>query len=82
MVSYDMGGTTAKICLIEDFQPKTARYLRDGAIYGSGAGLLCPAGSCAVLGRGCGRAGARWAVVPRESMSGGEPSSSGTEGAT
>ncbi|BAQ50104.1 ATP-hydrolyzing 5-Oxoprolinase (plasmid) [Methylobacterium aquaticum] len=24
-VSYDMGGTTAKICLIEDFQPRTAR---------------------------------------------------------
>ncbi|MBE2275356.1 MAG: hydantoinase/oxoprolinase family protein [Rhodobacteraceae bacterium] len=25
VVSYDMGGTTAKICLIEDFSPKTAR---------------------------------------------------------
>lgn len=25
VVSYDMGGTTAKICLIENFQPKTAR---------------------------------------------------------
>ncbi len=25
VVSYDMGGTTAKICLIEDFTPKTAR---------------------------------------------------------
>lgn len=25
VVSYDMGGTTAKICLIEDYQPKTAR---------------------------------------------------------
>ncbi|MCX7646840.1 MAG: hydantoinase/oxoprolinase family protein [Rhodobacteraceae bacterium] len=25
VVSYDMGGTTAKICLIEDFRPKTAR---------------------------------------------------------
>ena len=25
VVSYDMGGTTAKICLIEDFQPGTAR---------------------------------------------------------
>ncbi|TNC10064.1 hydantoinase/oxoprolinase family protein [Methylobacterium terricola] len=24
-VSYDMGGTTAKICLIEEFQPRTAR---------------------------------------------------------
>ena len=24
-VSYDMGGTTAKICLIDDFAPKTAR---------------------------------------------------------
>lgn len=25
VVSYDMGGTTAKICLIEDFAPRTAR---------------------------------------------------------
>ena len=25
VVSYDMGGTTAKICLIEDFTPRTAR---------------------------------------------------------
>ena len=25
VVSFDMGGTTAKICLIEDFQPQTAR---------------------------------------------------------
>ena len=25
VVSYDMGGTTAKICLIEGYQPKTAR---------------------------------------------------------
>ncbi len=25
VVSYDMGGTTAKICLIKDFQPRTAR---------------------------------------------------------
>lgn len=25
VVSFDMGGTTAKICLIEDFAPKTAR---------------------------------------------------------
>ncbi len=25
VVSYDMGGTTAKICLVEDFAPKTAR---------------------------------------------------------
>ncbi len=25
VVSYDMGGTTAKICLIEDFRPRTAR---------------------------------------------------------
>ena len=28
---YDMGGTTAKICLIEDFAPKTARTLRGRA---------------------------------------------------
>lgn len=25
MLSYDMGGTTAKICLIDDYQPQTAR---------------------------------------------------------
>ncbi len=27
VVSYDMGGTTAKICLIEDYAPRTARTL-------------------------------------------------------
>ncbi len=27
ILSYDMGGTTAKICLVEDFKPKTARTL-------------------------------------------------------
>ena len=31
VVSYDMGGTTAKICLIENFEPRTARSVRGRA---------------------------------------------------
>ncbi|RWX65783.1 hydantoinase/oxoprolinase family protein, partial [Mesorhizobium sp. M2A.F.Ca.ET.039.01.1.1] len=33
VVSYDMGGTTAKICLIEDFAPRTARTFEVARTY-------------------------------------------------
>ena len=33
VVSYDMGGTTAKICLIENFQPQTARTFEVARTY-------------------------------------------------
>ena len=41
VVSYDMGGTTAKICLIEDFQPKTARTFEvaRSARFAKGSGM-------------------------------------------
>jgi N-methylhydantoinase A len=41
VVSYDMGGTTAKICLIEDFQPKTARSFEvaRSARFAKGSGM-------------------------------------------
>ena len=42
VVSYDMGGTTAKICLIEDFQPKTARTFEvaRSTRFAKGSGML------------------------------------------
>src|SRR5690606_19811414 len=33
VVSFDMGGTTAKICLIDDGRPKTARTFEVARIY-------------------------------------------------
>ncbi len=41
VVSYDMGGTTAKICLIEDFAPKTARTFEvaRSARFAKGSGM-------------------------------------------
>lgn len=41
VVSYDMGGTTAKICLIEGFQPKTARTFEvaRSARFAKGSGM-------------------------------------------
>ena len=46
VVSYDMGGTTAKICLIEDFVPRTARTFEVARTYrfrkGSGMPISIP----------------------------------------
>ncbi|MFO1151658.1 MAG: hydantoinase/oxoprolinase family protein [Alsobacter sp.] len=41
VVSYDMGGTTAKICLIEDFVPQTARSFEvaRGERFAKGSGM-------------------------------------------
>jgi N-methylhydantoinase A len=41
VVSFDMGGTTAKICLIEDFQPKSSRQFEvaRAARFTKGSGL-------------------------------------------
>src|SRR5947207_11246151 len=33
VLSYDMGGTTAKICLVDDFQPQTRRAFEVARIY-------------------------------------------------
>ena len=46
VLSYDMGGTTAKICLIEDFTPRTARTFEVARTYrfkkGSGMPISIP----------------------------------------
>lgn len=41
VISFDMGGTTAKICLIDDFEPQTAREFEVGraAKFTKGSGL-------------------------------------------
>ncbi len=58
VVSYDMGGTTAKVCLIEDFQPKTARTFEVARSYrfakGSGMPISIPVIEMIEIGAGGG----------------------------
>ncbi|MDX1528950.1 MAG: hydantoinase/oxoprolinase family protein, partial [Gammaproteobacteria bacterium] len=58
VISFDMGGTTAKICLIEDFQPRSAREFEvDRAarfIKGSGLPLRIPVIEMVEIGAGGG----------------------------
>ena len=58
VVSYDMGGTTAKICLIKDFQPKTARTFEVARTYrfckGSGMPISIPVIEMIEIGAGGG----------------------------
>ena len=58
VVSYDMGGTTAKICLIEDFQPQTARTFEVARTYrfckGSGMPISIPVIEMIEIGAGGG----------------------------
>ncbi|WP_312531519.1 hydantoinase/oxoprolinase family protein, partial [Paracoccus sp. (in: a-proteobacteria)] len=58
VVSYDMGGTTAKICLIDDFQPKTARTFEVARTYrfckGSGMPISIPVIEMIEIGAGGG----------------------------
>ena len=58
VVSYDMGGTTAKICLIEDYQPKTARTFEVARTYrfckGSGMPISIPVIEMIEIGAGGG----------------------------
>ncbi len=58
VISFDMGGTTAKICLIEDYQPKSAREFEvDRAarfIKGSGLPLRIPVIEMVEIGAGGG----------------------------
>ncbi len=64
VLSFDMGGTTAKICLIEDFEPKTARTFEVARTYrfrkGSGMPISIPVVEMVEIGAGggsiaCGR---------------------------
>ncbi|MCZ6787515.1 MAG: hydantoinase/oxoprolinase family protein [Planctomycetota bacterium] len=58
IVSYDMGGTTAKICLIDDGQPQTARTVEVARVHrflkGSGLPLLIPVIEMVEIGAGGG----------------------------
>ena len=58
VVSYDMGGTTAKICLIEDFEPRTARSFEVARSYrfakGSGMPISIPVIEMIEIGAGGG----------------------------
>ncbi|TCP44324.1 hydantoinase/oxoprolinase family protein [Rhodovulum marinum] len=58
VVSYDMGGTTAKICLIDAFQPRTARSFEVARTYrfrkGSGMPISIPVIEMIEIGAGGG----------------------------
>ena len=58
VVSYDMGGTTAKICMIDDFEPQTARAFEVARVYrfmkGSGIPLRIPVIEMVEIGAGGG----------------------------
>jgi N-methylhydantoinase A len=58
VLSFDMGGTTAKICLIDHAQPQTARVLEVARIYrflkGSGLPLRIPVIEMVEIGAGGG----------------------------
>ncbi len=58
VVSYDMGGTTAKICLIDDYQPQTARSFEVARTWrfakGSGMPISIPVIEMIEIGAGGG----------------------------
>lgn len=58
ILSYDMGGTTAKICLVEEFTPKTARTFEVARTYrfkkGSGMPISIPVIEMVEIGAGGG----------------------------
>jgi N-methylhydantoinase A len=58
VLSYDMGGTTAKICLIDDLQPQTSRAFEVARMYrfkkGSGLPLRIPVIEMVEIGAGGG----------------------------
>jgi N-methylhydantoinase A len=58
VLSFDMGGTTAKICLIDDLQPQTSRAFEVARVYrfkkGSGLPLRIPVIEMVEIGAGGG----------------------------
>jgi N-methylhydantoinase A len=58
VLSYDMGGTTAKICLIDDLRPQTSRAFEVARVYrfkkGSGLPLRIPVIEMVEIGAGGG----------------------------
>jgi len=79
VLSYDMGGTTAKICLIEDRTPKTARTFEVARTYrfkkGSGMPISIPVIEMVEIGAGGGSIG--WVDELRQIRVG--PESAGSE---
>ena len=79
VLSYDMGGTTAKICLIEDCLPKTARTFEVARTYrfkkGSGMPVSIPVIEMVEIGAGGGSLG--WVDEMRQIRVG--PESAGSE---
>ena len=73
MPSFDMGGTTAKVCLIEDGEPRTSRAFEVGRTerFIEGSGLPVTRSPHAVVRFRCGRFPERTrpgSVVPDLSM--------------
>ena len=58
ILSFDMGGTTAKICLIDDYKPKTSRVFEVARTYrfkkGSGIPISIPVIDMVEIGAGGG----------------------------
>ena len=58
VVSYDMGGTTAKLCLIDDYEPQSTRAFEVARVYrnlrGSGLPVRIPAIEMVEIGAGGG----------------------------
>ncbi len=79
VLSYDMGGTTAKICLIEDQQPRTARTFEVARTWrfkkGSGMPISIPVIEMVEIGAGGGSLG--WVDEMRQIRVG--PESAGSE---
>src|SRR5262249_20787577 len=80
VVSFDMGGTTAKICLIDKAQPQTARAFEVARIYrflkGSGLPLRVPVIEMVEIGAGGGsiaRVDTLGRIVVRPDSAGSEP---------
>ena len=64
VLSFDMGGTTAKICLIRNHTPKTARVFEVARTYrfkkGSGMPISIPVIDMVEIGAGGGSLGSMW----------------------
>ena len=79
VISFDMGGTTAKICLIDDFKPQTSRVFEVARMYrfkkGSGLPLRIPVIEMVEIGAG----GGSIARVDRLKRVGVGPDSAGAE---
>jgi len=80
VVSFDMGGTTAKICLIDKARPQTARAFEVARIYrflkGSGLPLRIPVIEMVEIGAGGGsiaRVDTLWRIVVGPDSAGSEP---------